>query len=68
MDTYDMCVDYDLKFGLKHHKLLNKEIQLGITLDKHCYGTYVGDKYEYYLCVFLFKWQISIGWFLEERK
>lgn len=67
MNVDDMCIDYDLKFGIEKHKLTNKEFQFGLSLNKQCYGTYIGDRYEYYLCLFLFKYVISIGWFLKER-
>lgn len=68
LSTDDMCIDYKLKFGIEFNKLRNKEIQFGFSLNKHCYGTYVGDRYEYYLYLSLFKWYISIGWFLKEEK
>lgn len=66
LSTDDMCIDYKRKFGFKFYKLPNNEFQFGICLDKHCYGTYIGNMYEHYLHIGLYKWTISIGWFLEE--
>lgn len=63
MSEFD--IDYERKFGVQFYKLNNGEIQLGLSLNKHCYGTYKGDMYEDYLHISLFKWTISIGWFLE---
>ena len=65
--TDDLCIDYKLKFGIKFDKLHNKELSLGLFLNKHCFGTYLGDRYEYYLYLCLFKWCISIGWFLRKE-
>lgn len=65
LSTDDMCIDYKLKFGIKTNKLPKGDIQLGLFLNKYCIGTYIGDRYEYYLHISLFKWTISIGCFLE---
>lgn len=54
---------YKLKFGIKVNKLSKGDIQLGIFLNKQNYDTLAN---EYYLYVVLFKWSISIGWFLED--
>lgn len=59
--------NYKLKFGIKFNKLRNKELQLGLFLNKHCYATYIGHRYEHYLYLCLLKFCISIGWFLEEK-
>lgn len=64
--TDDLCKDYKLKFGIKFNKLYGRQLQLGVFFNKECFGTYIGDRYEYYLYLCLFKWCISIGWFLKE--
>ena len=63
--TDDLCIDYKLKFGIRIYKLHEKELQLGLFLNKEHFGTYLGDRYEYYLHLCFFKWTISIGWFLK---
>ena len=65
LSAEDMCIDYKLKFGIKTSKLTKGDIQLGMFLDKQCFPTYAGNMNEYYLYICFFKWNISIGWFLE---
>lgn len=65
LSTDDMCIDYKLKFGIKSKKLSLGEIQLGAFINRECFTTYKGIEFEYYLHISLFKWCISIGWFLE---
>lgn len=62
----DLCKDYKLEFGIKFYKLRNRDLQLCLSLNKNCFGTYIGDRYEYCLYLCLFKFSVSIGWFLEE--
>lgn len=65
MSEFDMCVDYKRKFGIKFNKFIAKELSFGIFFCKNLVGTYIGDRYEYYLYISLFKIGISIGSFLE---
>ena len=60
-------LEYKLKFGIKKHKLIDKDISFGLNLCKQGYANAITTFYEYYLLLSLFKWQISIGWFLVEK-
>ena len=66
LSTDDMCIDYKLKFGIKKKKLSRGDIQLGMFINREGFATYKGIEFEYYLHITLFKWSISIGWFLEK--
>ena len=63
-----MCIDYKRKFGIKFGKLRKGEYQLGLFISRNAYGTYVGDMYEDYLYICLFKFNIAIGWILNGIK
>lgn len=68
LNVDDMCIDYKLKFGFKTNKLSLGDIQLGAFINREGFSTYKGLEFEYYLHISLFKWCISIGWFLEAVK